>query len=351
VSEQLARIQAALDERVAEGLRLVTLDEFIVKPALSWLIRDMLQPQSVAVVFGPPKGGKTFTTTDLLMHGAHGMEWHGHEVPRPLRVAFLAGEGRTGLKVRLHAWLEHHDTAQLGGDFRLLPEALSLPDRVTEVVELLRVYRPDAVAVDTLNAYYGPGDENSTQDMSSFVASLRRVRDAVGCAVIVLHHTGLADAGRERGSNVLRAAADVVIQVGKDEGGTGLVGFQVVTARDFGEWEQPLSLRLKRVETDWTDDQGRPMATCIVESATMPVTLAGRGRKLSDKQRITVDVVRELAAERGKGNDQALIARADIIERAVARGVNRTVVYRHIEQLADRMRWRVVEPGGLMVTL
>jgi hypothetical protein len=49
----------------------------------------------------------------------------------------------------------------------------------------------------------------------SFCAAIRRRRDTLGCSVYVIHYTGWHDSGRERGSIVLRAAADVVIQVGK----------------------------------------------------------------------------------------------------------------------------------------
>jgi RecA-family ATPase len=196
-------------------LELQDLKTFATQPKARWLVRGILPPDSLVVVFGLPKGGKTFSTTDMLMHAAHGMDWYGHAVPRPLRVAFLAGEGRNGLRVRLHAWMQHHDTADLSGAFEVLPTSFALPDRVEELIELLRPFKPDVIVPDTLNAFFGVGDENSTQDMTRFVAALRRLREALSCSVVVLHHTALADAARERGSGVLRGAADVVIQVGK----------------------------------------------------------------------------------------------------------------------------------------
>src|SRR5262249_21299100 len=122
-------------ETMEPPLRLESLSAFVTQPSMRWLVRGILPPESLAVVFGPPKGGKTFTVCDLLMHGAHGMEWQGHAVHRPMRVAFLAGEGRSGLRVRLHAWLQHHDTANLrdGGDFRVVPMSFGLPGRVDDV--------------------------------------------------------------------------------------------------------------------------------------------------------------------------------------------------------------------------
>jgi AAA domain-containing protein len=352
MSEQLDRALAGLDElgSQARKLELVPLDRFVVRPSVRWLIRDILQPQTIAVVFGPAKNGKTFAICDLLMHAAHGLAWHGHAVTRPLRVAFLAGEGRSGLRLRLHAWLAAHDTVPLRGDFRLLPESLSLPDRVSDVVELLKEYRPDATCVDTVNAYYGGGDENSTQDMTRFCDALRYVRDAAETAVVAVHHTGLADSSRERGSGVLRGAADVIVQVAKDEGGSGCIGFQVVAARDAEDWRTPLALRLQSVETDWLDEDGRVMTTCIVQPANAPVTLPGRGaRKLNDAQRITIDVVQTMAKQRANGGGTVLLHRHEIVDEAIKRGVSRPTAYRHLHDLSDRMGWKLLDPGSLEV--
>lgn len=193
-----------------QGLRLLTLEEFVQRPSVSYLVRSVVPARSIVVMFGPPKSGKTFSATDLAMHCAHGIDWHGCRIPKPLRVAFLAGEGLSGLKLRLYAWQTWHDTSEMTGDVRLLPEALSLPDRTGEVLEALRTFKPDLIFVDTLNAYFGAGNENDTADMTRFCTAVRHLRDELDCSVVVIHHTGLADKSRERGSIVLRASADVV---------------------------------------------------------------------------------------------------------------------------------------------
>jgi len=225
-------------------LQPLTLDEFVQRPKVSSHIRGIVPAKGIVVVFGPPKGGKTFSVCDLMMHAAHGLDWHGCSIPRRLRVVYLAGEGINGLRVRLKAWLEHHDGIEEAGDFRVLPLSLSLPERVEELIEALRPLSPDLVALDTLNSYFGRGDENSTQDMSAWCVAVRQLRDALGCAVIVVHHTGHGDSGRERGSIVLRATADVLVQVAKDDGAGELVGFQVIAARDLEPMRAAIALRL-----------------------------------------------------------------------------------------------------------
>lgn len=323
-----------------ERLRLQTLDEFDRRPQVTSLAHGLLHAEDIAVVFGAPKSGKTYAALDLAMHAAHGIDWHGHAIPRPLRVVYLAGEGHTGLRVRLHAW-RHTHKVPLRGDMQILPVALALVAELEPILQTLQEVRPDVVFVDTLNAYFGGGDENSTQDMTAWVNAVRQLRDSLGCAVVVIHHTGHADQSRERGSIALRGAADVVLQVARDESGSGLVGLQVVAARDMETWTEPLSLRLKSVTTDWADDDGQPLHTCIVEKADQSVTLPGRARRSSPSQAAILTAAMALAGPDG------LVARIDLIQHAMQSGVSRTAAYRAMRELAPRMGWQFVEPGSL----
>jgi hypothetical protein len=187
--------------------------------------------------------------------------------------------------------------------------------------------------------------------MARFTAACRRLQRELCSCVAIIHHTGHGNTGRESGSNQLRRDVDTIIQVDKDENDTGLVGFQVVTGRDQDGWPQALPLRLRRVETDWLDDEGEPITTCIVEAANAPVTLAGRGRRFSEAQTATIKVVNELARAAANGSHKVLLHRHEIVDEAVRRGANRSSVYRHFDQLAPHMEWRLLEPGSIEVSV
>ncbi len=333
----------------SQSLRLIGLDEYATRPSIVHLVRDLIPASSIIVVFGAPKSGKTHAVADLAMHVAHGMHWHGHTISRALRVAYLAGEGHTGLRVRLHAWQRHHE-AELRGDMRILPQALSLAGRIPELLDLLREYTPDIVIADTLNAYFGGADENSTQDMTAFVAAVRRLRDEIHCAVILIHHTGLADATRERGSSVLRAAADAIVQVARDEGGSGSIGIQLIEARDLEPWSEALSLRLERAETDWADDEGVPITTCLPMASDTPVTLPGRGRPMGEAQSSILTVAHELANGLPRDKDgYVLLARQALATACQERGIDRRRVSESLQRLARRKLVRLLEPGSVAV--
>jgi hypothetical protein len=333
--------------------KFLSLAEFVQRPHISSHVRGVIPAKSLVVVFGPPKGGKTFSVCDLTMHAAHGMDWHGCAIPRRMRVVYLCGEGVNGLRVRLKAWLEHHDTITEPGDFHILPRALSLPDCVFGLTETLQALKPDILVTDTLNAYFGGGDENSTQDMSKWCGAIRDLRDALNCSIVVIHHTGHGDSGRERGSIVLRASADVLIQVAKDEAAGQLVGFQVIAARDLEPMESAIGLRLVPHETEWLDEDGEPLVSCIVQGADQPVTLPGRGGKpLGDSQATVLEAAQELAKAKTPGpSGEVLLARHDIAKLAKERGVSKTAISNTWERLESRGYWRRVEPGSIALRM
>ena len=350
VDRALGRLDASRAYRSSK-VQLVTLDEFCVSPDIGWAVRDVIPLQALVVVFGAAKSGKTFAICDLAMHLAHGLDWHGHLIARARRIAFLVGEGKNGLRLRLKAWQCEHPRERRG-DLRLIPEALTLSDRVDDVVTALCSYRPEVVVVDTLNTFFGGGDENSTADMTKFVGALRRLVDELSCSVVVIHHSGLADAGRARGSSVLRAAADVVIQVANDDNGSGLIAFQVVEGRDVETWEQPLALKLRRVETNCVDSDGVLLTTCVVERANQPVALPGRGRKpLGGKQRELLSIAQELAKEHANGQSEVTIPRAEISAVAKVRGISRSAMCEALKSLERRGHLKLVEPASVRVSI
>lgn len=331
----------------ASELQLLTLEDFLTPPErAAYLVENLIPADAIVVVFGPAKSGKTFSVCDLMMHAAHGMHWHGHNVSKALRVVFLAGEGRTGLKLRLKAWTEWH-ASELRGDFRILPESLSLPERMRDVLECLRPVQPDVVVVDTLNAYFGRGDENATQDMTAFVGAVRSLRDTLRCTVIVVHHTGHAEVVRERGSSVLRAAADVIVHVARDGAGSGLIAFQVVDARDIEAWDSPVSLSLTQVESEWKDASGGALTTCVVEAGNRPVSLPGRqARPMGEAQSTLLAVAQELARGRDASpSGEVVLSRSEVNSVAQAKGISRQSASSAWKSLASRGSIRLLEPA------
>lgn len=211
-------------------IRLYTLDELLAFPEPEWLVEPFLVDGALSIMFGPSSVFKSTLAVDWAARA-------------PGRAIYISAEGsprRFGERVA--AWEE---AAGATADLRCVPHSLDLIDRETldELCFALNDEPPRLVIVDTA-ARNSSGDENSTQDMGKLVAATDTLRARFGCAVLVIHHTGLQNTDRERGSSALRGAADVSIRVKRGDGLQARL--ECAKMRD-GEEFQPLVVRLEPV--------------------------------------------------------------------------------------------------------
>lgn len=185
-----------------------------------WIIRNHLPADCFGSMYGPSGHGKTFNVLDMALSIAAGVEWHGREVEQGA-VMYVCGEGKSGILKRLSAWCKHHEVAIEGLPFAITSRPVMMldDDMLADFKEQLisRIERGNfsLVIIDTLNRNFGAGDENRTEDMTKFVGACDEIKRCTGASVLVVHHTGLQDATRARGSSALRAALDVEMNVEK----------------------------------------------------------------------------------------------------------------------------------------
>jgi RecA-family ATPase len=104
--------------------------------------------------------------------------------------------------------------------FKLIPHSVALTsddlDAMVTAILALEA-KPVLIVIDTLARTFGAGDENKQADMNAYVSAADRLREATGANVMIVHHSGVHEDRRERGSNVLRGAADTVIKVSRKD--------------------------------------------------------------------------------------------------------------------------------------
>src|SRR5262245_30798097 len=88
-------------------------DVFRLSPSINWLSEDhlvkgLIPRVGIAVVWGPPKCGKSFWTFDLAMHSALGWDYRGRRVVSGT-VVYCAFEGAEGFKARATAFRQQHN--------------------------------------------------------------------------------------------------------------------------------------------------------------------------------------------------------------------------------------------------
>jgi len=261
VKEQIERVALpAIDKLAFEFTRADSLELTEIK----WVVDNYIEADSLAQVFGDPGGGKSFVAIDLACCVATGKPWHGHDVKQG-SVFYIAGEGHNGLARRLKAWQIGNGTSLAGVPLYKSHRAAQLYDAteaavVAESIKQLSAEAnciPSMIVIDTLARNHG-GDENSTQDMNAFIQHLDvYLRQPWKCCVMVVHHSGVADKDRSRGSTALKGALDAEYKCQLDSG-TKTIAFESKKMKD-AEMPSPKNFQITQVDLPINNKNGMPV--------------------------------------------------------------------------------------------
>jgi len=164
---------------------------------------------------------------------------------------------------------------------------------IASIREQIGAENPVSVTLDTLNRSLA-GSESSDEDMTAYVNAADAIREAFGCAVIIVHHCGL-DGTRPRGHTSLTGAVDAQLAVKRD-----LAGNTIVTVEHMKDGaEGDVIASALQVVTVGTDDDGEPITSCVivpVDSAAVRIASS----KLSDRQRLALTALSNCTNDRGR---------------------------------------------------
>ena len=251
----------------APGYR--TSDQIRERSRRPWLVRRFIRENSFAVVFAPPASFKSFLVQQLAYGIATGTEAWGRPMQRGSVLYLTGGEGTDGLRDRQEAWEVATGRSLVGAPlvFKEDPENLRDQNRVTELIAAFRrLATPLAppvrlIVIDTLARHFGGGDENGQGPMSEFVEGVQRIQHAMGCTVIVVHHTTKSANDVLRGSSALLGAADTALLVSREKG-----DFVTVKPSKQKEGRTDIALRFKvrSVKLGW-DEEGEPIGSAHLD--------------------------------------------------------------------------------------
>jgi len=245
--------------------RLKRFSEIKVSTRPNYPIKGILPRVGLAVIWGPPKCGKSFWTFDAIMHIALDLQYRGQRVQQGT-VVYCALEGGTGFARRVEAWRQRYVAADHDEvPFYLLDVPLDLaadhPALIQAILEQITdAPSPVCIVIDTLNRALA-GSENRPEDMAKFIRAADALRVAFDCLVVIVHHSGIKG-GRPRGHTSLPGADDVQIKVERDSNGTGTITATVEHMKDDEAGATVVS-RLERVELG-ADDDGEAMSSCVI---------------------------------------------------------------------------------------
>lgn len=281
------------------GFHFISAAELLSSPKpIDWLIRGYLDANSLSMVFGDPGSMKTFLALDLGLCVATSIPWHGHTTDKSGPVFYIAGEGFMGLSRRLRAWEIAHAVCLQDVPFFVSDrpaqflDAESAAEVIAAVEELKDLHgNPVLIIIDTLNRNFGPGNESDTADMTKFVSVIdKSLRCRYQCSVLIVHHTGLTEKHRARGSYSLNGALDWEYRLSK---GTGEIRTLTNTKVKDHEAPPPIDFRPEIIELDgWVDqDNGELMTSCLLRRVEVSGSVWEQHQPLAGAKKTAFDAL------------------------------------------------------------
>jgi hypothetical protein len=260
-------------------ISLVPFEKIKLGTECRYLVKGLIPREGLTVIWGEPKSGKSFWTTDVMLHIALGWDYRGRKVVSG-PVIYCAFEGAFGFSARIEAFRQKFLPAKTSKvPFYLQPLTLDLVRDRKELVAAIRATLgkttiPVAVTLDTLNRSLA-GSESKDEDMGAYVRAADEIREAFHCAVPIVHHCGVKGE-RPRGHTSLTGAAEAQLAVERHADNNIVV---LVEHMKDGPEGAAIASRLQTVELG-TDEDGEPISSCVVveaegAAATKPKKLHG----------------------------------------------------------------------------
>jgi hypothetical protein len=232
----------ALTARKTESrIKLIPFDKIKLGTEPRYLVKGIIPRESLAVVWGPPKCGKSFWTFDE---------------PVPFYLEPL--------------------TLDLVADYAEL---------IAVIGQQLGVTPPVLVVLDTLNRSLR-GSENDSKDMSAYISAADAIREAFHCSVVIVHHCGI-DGTRPRGSTALTGAVDAQLSVKRDASDAIIVEVECMKDGASGDI---IASRLKVVEVG-KDQDGEAITSCVIEPADVAQIATTSEARLTPNQRTMFSIL------------------------------------------------------------
>lgn len=303
--------QQEAEQRTAGGVDrmralLVDTDTLDQLPALVPLIDGWLFRDTLARINGASGSFKSFLLLDWAAHIGAGLAWLGQQVEAG-PVVYIVAEGASGIRKRVRAWEKHHGRRMTGVIF--LPRPVQTAEAEWhDLVELLAEIKPVLVILDTQARVTVGQNENDATDMGVVVDRLEAMRLATGACVALVHHTGLGDSDRARGSTAVKGAMHTELIVRRN--GSKAAPALVLTADPSAggkqkDTEAAPDARLRVVQVDLGhDDQGRVINSVVLvgeDPFTAPADDTG-----TESQRQLAEVMRKVFST-GQGGSRAEI--------------------------------------------
>jgi hypothetical protein len=251
----------------------------------------LLPRRGIGFFIAPSHAGKSFAVIDLAGHLGQGKDWLGHKVARKYCVLYVTGEGRDGIDQRVRAWVlrnggTHGNVAVMEGPPNLFADTNAEARVVTAAKALMAATGSECALIvfDTLASLCTGMDENSAQDVGKLTKRMRAIAEKTDAAIMVVHHTGVTNQTRGRGSSAFFGNGDFEFQINVDEK-TKERRLKNSKQRDDARNEKGHPFTFARVQVGEYEDDGEPIYSLVfVASEQLDASAFGSVTDEDDEQ-------------------------------------------------------------------
>lgn len=260
-----------------------------------YVVKGLLEPGALSVVYGEPGCGKTFLA--LYIGFMVSMKWPVFERRvKGTSVLYLGLESPAAFERRIVAAAQKWAPSAC---FHFITEAVDLFNGLGDteaVIDAVREFEAGLVIVDTFARAIGAGSENESADMGQMIQQFDVIRRETGAHVLVVHHSGKDSSRGMRGHSSLLAAADTVIEVRREEDDSRLM--RVAKSRESADGtEIPFNLEVVQIGID---GDGDPMTTCVVVPVEGDAPSVRKLKRLSPVPKAALDQLRWCICDSGR---------------------------------------------------
>lgn len=208
------------------------------------IITGLLPVESLMVLYGVPKVGKTILAMNLAFHLAAGEDWHSLQIPKPRKVLYIIMEGGIqSLRSRLETiWLGavSHDKGNLA-IWAVPPLDIMNPAHFAALETEIEAFGPDVIFVDPLIKIHR-ADENDNAGMQRVMDQMRTLITAKNRTMIIVHHASKTG-NTARGASSIVGDADASLRLAWEDR-EDHIGLRRLYFEDIRHVEAPMSLYL-----------------------------------------------------------------------------------------------------------
>jgi hypothetical protein len=194
------------------------------------------------------------------------------------------------------------------------PAALGDPEFMVDVENSVRSVaekygNPVLIIIDTW-ARSLVGDENSSADVGAAVRALNDLRREYKSSCLVVHHSGLGDATRARGSSALKGSLDAEYRV---ENNDGIMTLSNSKMKD-GEIPEPMTFSFETVKLGIEDEDGDPVCSSVVIPMDAVDDIKNQGRLVE-----AIEILKSAGGNMNEREFNEKMIQKGMVQRTVAR--------------------------------